>query len=88
MRQIQEHDIVRILIPVSGISEVEEKEVSFPAGTEATVIGANGTPYYLLEIGWLTSPVSDDGLIFALKTDEVELVKKIEDMLPGNGANE
>lgn len=76
MPKVKEYDVVRVLIPVSGISEVEEKEVSFPAGTEGTVIDINGTGLYLIEISWMTSPVSDDGLLIALKPGQFEVVKK------------
>lgn len=40
MSKFHEIDTVKILVPVSGTSEVKRESVSFPAGTEGTLIVA------------------------------------------------
>lgn len=73
MNGLQENDVVRILTPVSGVSEVEEKAVSFPAGTEGTIVNVSENGF-MVEIYWGTSNTSDDGLLVALHADQVEVV--------------
>ena len=80
----QQFDVVRILKPVSGISECEEKPCTFPAGTRATILDiyeGHQSPY-LVEISWLTSPVSEDGLLVGLAADEFEVVWRAAENLP------
>ncbi len=73
MTALKENDVVRILTPVSGQSEVDGTAVSFPAGTEGTIVhvAAGG---YIVAIDWATSEVSDDGLLASLHADQVEVV--------------
>ncbi len=73
MNGLQENDVVRILTPVSGVSEVQGKTVSFPTGTEGTVVHISHGGC-MVEIGWSTSAVTCDGLLASLHTDQVEVV--------------
>lgn len=71
MTKFHEPDVVRILAPVSGISEGGEK-VSFPAGTEATIV-AEGDPH-TLEFYWDKPDGGADILLVGLPEDQLELV--------------
>lgn len=75
MSKFHEIDTIKILVPVSGISEVKGESVSFPAGTEGTLIVA-GKDGGLVEIGWAAPDgLSCDGLIVPLHDDQMELVE-------------
>ena len=75
MSKFHEIDTVKILVPVSGTSEVKRESVSFPAGTEGTLIVA-GKGGGLVEIGWeAPDGLSCDGLIVPLRDDQMELAE-------------
>lgn len=84
MPKPQQFDVVRILKPVHGTSEVGRKPCTFPAGTRATILDIyEGHQHpYLVEISWLTSPVSEDGLLVGLAADEFEVVWRAAENLP------
>ena len=73
MSKFHEIDTVKILVPVSGTSEVKRESVSFPAGTEGTLIVA-GNGGWVVDIGW-SAPygLSCDWLIVALRDYQMEL---------------
>ena len=81
MSALQELDVVHILTPVSGVSEVQEKAVSFPAGTQATIVHVSNRGY-LVEIGWDTSDVSCDGLLVSLLPDQVKFISRLPESPP------
>lgn len=75
MSKFHEIDIIKTLVPVSGVSEVKRESVSFPAGTEGTLIVA-GKDGGLVEIGWAAlDGLSCDGLIVPLRDEQMELVE-------------
>lgn len=75
MSHFHDLDLVRILIPVSGISVAGGLKVSFPKGTEGVVISASDSGG-LVEIGWAAPDnLSCDGLIVPLHNDQMELVE-------------